>query len=352
METGLEWPTCNPDLVLQVLRSLKPEMCANNKAFFKTYMKWSQLDATQRNRSKSFWSAQSDPVKRGVITEVNSLELVVMEDESVRSSQTNRHDRCRLMHLMVDAEMQATWTKALSPLEREELDVPELRKSSYEDLAEAFNDRAERTYQNVCIVHEDGRPLNPYQSLPNLDAISQTCYDLDPNDSTRPSRDATWLEKQSKEIRGVMSKCYQNFRKSGNQDAENVYSEWCKFVSTVSDVYKYCFVLMPGGLLDQLGRALPDDMQRDTGGRPPRDYSHTPSAVNRRRQRERRRAEQGAEEQSTASSPDLASVLKSAVKKQQKQQALFHFAAHGDAEEQTKAKARLASLAFSDDDEY
>lgn len=351
-----EWPTCNPDTVLKVLRDLKVEMCANGKLFYNSYPKWAALTSAQKNKCKAFWESQSDAVRQGLITKINSLEAALLQDESSRASITNRVDRCRLMHLMVDAEMQATWTRALSPLEREQLDTRDDRKSAYEDLKDAFNDREGRQYQNICIVYENGKPLNPYQAAANMAPIAVTCHDLDPNDSGRPDRDATWVEKHSKEIRGVMSKAYQNYRRSGNQDAENAYLEWCKFVQNVSDVYKYCFVLMPSGLLDQLGRALPEGVQRDTAGcrrtTTGRTYSTTPGAEKRRNQRDKKRKED--EEQQRVfrenPSPDVASVLEAALKQQQRQQALLHFVAHGNEAEKEKAKARLASLAFSDEE--
>lgn len=169
---------------------------------------------------------------------------------------------------MIDAELQVTWTRALSPLDRDDLDTTEGRKSAYEDLSLAFNDRSGRRCQNACVIYENGEQINPYQAVAGMESIAQTCFDLDLNDDKRPERDGTWVEKQSKEIWGVMSKAYQNYRRSGNQDAESIYSDWCGFVANVSDVYKYCFI-MPSGYLDQLGRALPDEVQRDTGRRPP-----------------------------------------------------------------------------------
>jgi len=357
--TGLDWPTCDPELVLSVLRNLDVAKCADGKVFFKTVFKWSDVNAAKRNKCKAFWDAQSVPVQTEMVADVNALESSIRESENKRNANTNRQDRCRLMHLFVDAEMQTLWTKALSPLEREDLDSTDSRRSAYEELAEAFNARERRQYQNLCITHENGEPINPYVSQAGMECIAQTCWDLNPNDATRPDRDATWVEKVSKDIRGVMSKAYQNYRRSGNQDAENKYFEWCRFVGNVSDVYKYCFILMPEGVLDQLGRALPESMQRDTSGRPPREYSSTPSAVNKRRQRLAQKALSngdsgggGGSTRTNTPSPSLGEILGEAVRGQQKQQALFHFAAHGTAEEKNKARARLASLAFESDEDY
>ena len=249
------------------------------------------------------------------------------------------------------------WTQALTPLDREALDTPEANKNAYVELADAFNDRGNRQYQNVCIVYENGEPVNPFQPLPGMACIAQTCHDLDPNDDRRPERDAVWVEKQSKEIRGVMSKAYQNYRRSGNQDAENKYVEWCNFVTNVSDVYKYCFVVMPEGLLNQFGRALPENVQRDTGQkRRERDYSTSVSAVNRRRQRQRRRAEVsnscgGLRTPSPDVGLQIPDVLQLALRQQQRQQALYHFASHGTETEKARAREHLSKIAFDDEDD-
>ena len=82
----------------------------------------------------------------------------------------------------------------------------------------------------------------------------------------------------------------QNFRASGQQDAENIYDEWLKFAENYGDVAVYAIAIVPEGMLDQLGKALPDAVQRDTGVRQPgpRTHSDTVGAMNRRRQRQRR----------------------------------------------------------------
>ena len=54
-----------------------------------------------------------------------------------------------------------------------------------------------------------------------------------------------WAEKISKKMRTTMTRAYENYKRSGNQDAENKYAEFMKFTTNISDVYAYGFVLIP-----------------------------------------------------------------------------------------------------------
>lgn len=65
--TGLDWPTCDPELVLSVLRNLDVAKCADGKVFFKTVFKWSDVNAAKRNKCKAFWDAQSVPVQTDMV---------------------------------------------------------------------------------------------------------------------------------------------------------------------------------------------------------------------------------------------------------------------------------------------
>lgn len=117
-----------------------------------------------------------------------------------------------------------------------------------------------------------------------------------------------------KEIRGSASRINENYKQSGNQDAENEYTEWIKFCDNFSDVYKYFKAVVPDGTIDNLGRALLGDQQRDSGalgdtdanGKRQRGLSETPGARNRRRQRQRRAQMNGTPVSSTSTSPPTA----------------------------------------------
>jgi hypothetical protein len=100
-------------------------------------------------------------------------------------------------------------------------------------------------------------------------------------------------------------------------------------------VYAYAFVLMPEGSLDQLGRALPESEQRDTGrltsSGSGRRLSTTPGAENRRRQRQGRlEMTNRSELSSSSSSPatESTSSMMSAAMAAQQQQAALMFLQH------------------------
>jgi hypothetical protein len=56
--------------------------------------------------------------------------------------------------------------------------------------------------------------------------------------------------------------------RSGNQDAENLTDEWCTFLECrggVEDVYFYAFTIFNEDDFNYLGKALPKEVQMDTG---------------------------------------------------------------------------------------
>ena len=63
-EVAWDQDSCTPEalfhlldevLLLKHLRELKAEKKVNSKAFYKSYIKWEELNQTQRNKTKSFW---------------------------------------------------------------------------------------------------------------------------------------------------------------------------------------------------------------------------------------------------------------------------------------------------------
>jgi len=82
----------------------------------------------------------------------------------------------------------------------------------------------------------------------------------------RPVRDGGWLRDTYKYLKGRISLIFINRHDSGNQDAENEYDEWYKFACRFNEeIMIYAIAVIPGPLMDQLGRALPLEAQKDTG---------------------------------------------------------------------------------------
>jgi hypothetical protein len=196
-----------------------------------------------------------------------------------------------------------------------------------------FNDYDEYSFRNVCITYDDeGIAINLCVPLAGLEAVADLCWDLNPNNRDRLVRNGAWVEKFSKEIRSTMTKAYEAYRKSGNQDAENKYKEFVKFAANYSVVYAYAFVLMPEGSLDQLGRALPESEQRDTGrltsSGSGRRLSTTPGAENRRRQRQGRLEMTNRSELSSSSSSPATESTSSMMSAAMAAQAALMFLRH------------------------
>jgi len=214
-------------------------------------------------------------------------------ESGLRSAQTSKHDRARLIHLTVFPEAIRQWTSAMTPADRETLDNHEV-DDAYRNLADMFNNYEDVTFQNATIQYKDDAPISPYQARPEMESLAAYCWELNPSDPTRCDRDGAWIRKQWRELRTTLTKIRENFKKSGNQDAENIYDEWTKFSSHFGDVYTYAIAVINWCGMDHFGKALPDDLQIDTGKtdthKPPkRKASDSIGAMNRARQRKRRK---------------------------------------------------------------
>ena len=124
--------------------------------------------------------------------------------------------------------------------------------------------------------------------------------------------------------------------------------EWLKFAEKYSDVCVYAIAVVPQGIMDEFGKALPEASQRDTGARgATRVYSDSIGAANRRRQRARRhelamRTPDQGYSQSNQSTPSIASILEVALQAQSQQSALQFLASQGN----IQAIEKLTAIAF------
>ena len=308
------WPQADPDYTLKALATLQGPALPGGKHFYKTYTKWVTLNSEQRNKATAYFNSLSDANKAAVIAQVHNLEEAAGNEQSQQAAATSANDRARFMHAMVDPQNSIALTEANSPLEREVLDSPDDRKAPWNEIADNFNNYDLCIYQNATIQHQNGIPVNPYEPNAGMETLATYTYNINPQDESRPKRDGAWCEKMWKEIRGSASRINENYKQSGNQDAENEYTEWIKFCDNFSDVYKYFKAVVPDGTIDNLGRALPGDQQRDSGalgdtdanGKRQRGLSETPGARNRRRQRQRRAQMNGTPVSSTSTSPPTA----------------------------------------------
>ena len=90
------WPQCDPSYVLEMLHSLKPEKCNLGKGFYSTYTKvWAKLTDDRRMQTQIFFNAQTIGVQQIVCDGAKALEAARNLENSERSLNTTKDDRCR-----------------------------------------------------------------------------------------------------------------------------------------------------------------------------------------------------------------------------------------------------------------
>jgi hypothetical protein len=70
--------------------------------------------------------------------------------------------------------------------------------TSFEHLADCFNDYENVVFQNVTREFENGVAVEPYVARAGFEAIAPSCYDLNPTNNSRPIRDGEWIKKRGK----------------------------------------------------------------------------------------------------------------------------------------------------------
>jgi hypothetical protein len=351
---------------------LRGEALPGGKLFFKSYKKWNSLTSDQRNKATAYFNMLSDGVKIAVRNQVDNLSREAGNVARQQAAVTSGNDRARFMHAMVDPANQPALSAANTPLDRRQLDYSDGRQAPWDTFADNFNNYDQFIYQNATIQHVNGIPVNPYAAEPGFEGMAVFTHSINPQDDSRPYRDGAWCEKMWKEIRGIASRINENYRRSGNQEAENPNTEWLEFCANYSDVYKYARAVMNDGLLDNMGRALPGNQQRDTGAlepdaaataldanpRPGRGYrrvlSNTPGAVNRKRQRDRSRAMAGGGNSPDDIASGLTEVVELEMAKSRKLRALTFLANYEGndpdrLERSFRANALLEEEAFGTD---
>jgi hypothetical protein len=257
----------DPSFILPQLLELPPDEIIGGKAFWKTYTRWEKLDSDQRGKVVLFWSnSLKERTRRRVLDAAREKIAAGVSEENARQAITSKHDKARLLHLRVDPGAQADWTAALREKTRSQLDSKDPRADPYNRLAEKFNDYEHCRYQNAVVVPNKLSQHGCYIPVAGMESLALHCHDINPTATGRPIRDAGWIRTQYKDLKSKITICFQNYEKSGNQEAENVYDEWAKFSCSFSnDAVTYARALFPDSMMDQLGRALPSEVQRDTG---------------------------------------------------------------------------------------
>lgn len=289
-EQYLPFSGIDTSIILSLLQSIPTDQCINGKCFWKTYSKWEVLTVEQRNKAMVFWEKNiTEATRQCMIDESRKKKSQEQVEENNRQVMTTKHDKARILHLRTDVSLSADWTRALREKSRAQLDTKEDSIDPWNNLAEKFNNYETYNYENACIIPNQLNSAGCFISVPRMQAIANICHDINPSISTRPYRDGGWLRNQYRELKGKISLCYNNYNRSGNQCEENEYDEWVKFSTGFSnDVVTYSRAIMNNELMDQLGRALPTEFQRDTDLLEPENTYELrkEKAATRKRQRE------------------------------------------------------------------
>ena len=173
--------------------------------------------------------------------------------------------------MRIDPGAAADWTSALREKTRAQLDVTNSGDQStdadpYNRLAVKFNDYERYVYENACIVPGALSAAGTYIATPGMQEIAVFCHSFNPTSAGRPDRDGGWIRTKFKELKTKISVCFNNYHRSGNQDAENIYDEWVKFSAAFnSDIIHYARAIFTDTDMNSIGRALEVELQRDTG---------------------------------------------------------------------------------------
>jgi len=183
-------------------------------------------------------------------------------EEANRASITNKHDKACLLHLRVDHTLRENdW------MQLDDRDGQGGMVRPFDSLASLFNDPA-NIYDNACIVKNQSDESGCCIPEAGMQMVARWCFDVNPSATNQPVRDGSWVHSKWKELKSKLTIYHADFMLSGNQDAENLVDEWCTFLERcggVEDVYFYTFTIFTSDDFNFLGKALPKDVQMDTG---------------------------------------------------------------------------------------
>mmetsp|Transcript_19960 Transcript_19960/g.33409 ORF Transcript_19960/g.33409 Transcript_19960/m.33409 type:complete len:223 (-) Transcript_19960:953-1621(-) len=191
------WPQCDADRVVEQLKVLSPEECPPGRnGWYTSYPSWQRMTVTQQNKTKQFFLLLTPEVRTRVATAAQNSQNEATVTEANRTQLTTKDDRARLLHLYVDPAAQGLWTEAYGVMDRVTLDARNSADtvSSWDRLAEMFNDYDTYNYQNLSVQYnEQGLKIEPFVPRSEKDKIANVCWGMNPANRGRPLRDGLWV---------------------------------------------------------------------------------------------------------------------------------------------------------------
>jgi hypothetical protein len=151
-----------------------------------------------------------------------------------------------------------------------ELDDTENNEDPYATLASLFNDTMTCNYQNtVANVTTDSLGCKVTTCVsPQMRPLMDKCADINPTSLNRPKRDGAWIRSHWMDIRNQLTPLINKFKKSGEQQAENIYEEWANFLTNSNIPYGkhiwYVITVMSIHDIFTYSRALPEVYQQNS----------------------------------------------------------------------------------------
>ena len=202
----------------------------------KSYAKycWDSMDERFRRIAVEAWlTGISEETRESIRAKFPKKAISVPNSNGTRAVPTSINERARVLHIFCDPENRVSFTEMFQPLTRLQLDDRENRDSAVRTIVDNYNDFIVYTYINATSDYEwdVATRTNKCTGRANLgmEIAFELCHAINPQDSTKPIRSVEWFQNTFKQFRTDYTRCHENYHKSGNHDAEDIYFEFYKF---------------------------------------------------------------------------------------------------------------------------
>jgi len=145
------WRSCRPQMVLDELHKMKNPTDESKPLIAASYKKWSGMNITQKRKAVKAYQSLSDALRSRVVESAMQSLRVAETAEFERLRQTNKHDRCRLLHISVDDRLRRDWDMTTQQMTRAQLDDGGEDINPWAEIAAAYNNRDDYVYNNVAV---------------------------------------------------------------------------------------------------------------------------------------------------------------------------------------------------------
>eukprot|EP00039_Didymoeca_costata_P014101 m.223731 g.223731 ORF g.223731 m.223731 type:complete len:645 (+) comp15946_c0_seq15:491-2425(+) len=275
---------CNWD---EVVRKCVHEQAPRPGPFKFTSYKVGALTATQRTKLSKWFTGLPIEVRAHIQIEMIKLNVEEVQEAEDKIAQSNKHDMCRLVHLIEDPHAQPFWEMTKQTQTLGQMDARKSHESGPElgwrNLLDMFNNPGVQ-YQNFCCRYDPDpdEPLGngirlspPNDCVPGLESIYSKCADVEPcrtvGGKERPLRDVKWLRDKHSSLSSECAKLYKKYTGSGRNEVLQEYDTMAAFLKMNAKKIEtwYMFALLGLKGMAKLGKVIPKEtqIQEDGGGK-------------------------------------------------------------------------------------